>query len=153
MSEQERNPVNPATFTVLPSTGLTHREFPNFKDALPHADDNTTQTLQVLVLAQVGGELGMEFKDELKVIRANPMFVEEEVHTEDASHVIFTFNIPDEWKEDIGKVLTGRPNEMSQEYVELLVKANPELEDKLRNTVASMLNVEDATEEVEGNKL
>lgn len=122
--------MNPVLVTLLPAAGISIVKYPCFIDATPTMLENSTPVIAALALKEYFTE------DMLNAIQKLDTFKSISDYEEDPNSeylVVFLYYKP-EWMEDVFHLYSGRPSKISDEFVEMLVEANPDFSDELRNT-------------------
>lgn len=118
------NGVNIATFLILPMLGKHPDEYPRFRDCFV-SDDMT----RIIVFTRVGGpNRNCGFGEE--ELMKHPDFIETYDSEEDNTYGYYEFKVPDKWKSDFDKIISGKL--FSDEYFNQLITVYPKLEDKFR---------------------
>lgn len=119
------NGVNPSTFVFLPILGKHPDEYPRFRDCFLDYDDKT-----IVVFTRVGGgnrNCGYG-EDELM---KDPNFVKTWDWDQDSTYGFYEFSIPDKWKSDFDLLIEGNFKEVSDDYVNEVMKVYPKIKDRL----------------------
>lgn len=121
---QMMNGVNPATFLILPMLGKHPDEYPRFRDCFISDDEST-----IIILTRVGGGNRNQGYGEEEMCKS-PHFVKTYDAEWDNSYGYYEFSVPEEWKEDFGRLMKGEP--ISEKYLDQMCKVYPKLESKFR---------------------
>lgn len=116
------NGVNPATFFILPMLGEKHpNNYPRFRDCFVDSGE-------IRVYTRVGGgNRDCGFGEE--ELQQHPNYLRDEDDDFDSTYATYIFSVPNEWKEDFEKIMTGKIKEISQAYRERLYAVFPKLKD------------------------
>ena len=116
------NGVNPATFIILPMLGKHPDEYPRFRDCF--VNDGMIE-----VYTRVGGNNRNCGYGEEELYK-HPNFVRTYDDDFDSTYGYYVFSVPDEWKDDFNKLMSGE--KPSQRYIEQMCKVFPKLESKFK---------------------
>lgn len=120
------NGVNPAAFFILPMLGKHPDEYPRFRDCFVGDDENSIE-----VLTRVGGgNRNCGYGEE--ELMQHPNFIKTYDLDEDNTYGWYIFSVPEKWKEDFDKIVSGNPTEISDEYFNEMIRVYPKLEEKFR---------------------
>ena len=117
------NGVNPAAFLILPMLGRHASEYPRFRDCF------LNEKKQIVVLTRVGGNNRNSGYGEEELYK-DPNFVKTYDDDFDSTYGYYVFNVPEEWKDDLDRLLNGE--KPSARYLDQMCKVYPKLEDKFR---------------------
>ena len=101
---------NPACVFFLPMLGRKIEEYPRFRDCFLTKDNN------IVVYTRVGGgNRNCGFGEEK--LYGDENFVKTYDDKLDDTYATYEFKVPDKWKEDFEKIVSGRAAEVSEEYI------------------------------------
>lgn len=127
MKEMQGQPaVNPSTFYILPMLGKHPDEYPRFRDCYL---DESGEHIQVLT--RTGGGNRETFSEENEEITKMPTYQSDEDCDWDSTYAEWTFNVPDEWKEDFLVITRQKEGHVSEAFLEQVTKVYPKIADKL----------------------
>lgn len=135
------NGINPAAFYVLPALGKHPEEYPRFRDCFYGKLSNSEEDKDffgvpikklskekvISVYTRVGGNNRGSFISQIEEMRKMPNYLEDYDDNFDNTFATFVFSVPEEWKEDIEKIMEGKAADISNKYVEQLKKVYPKL--------------------------
>ena len=124
------NGVNPATFYILPMLGKHPDEYPRFRDCFAKVKDVNTEG--IIILTRTGGGNRHEYTEENQAMKNMPGFIFDWDMPEDSTYAYWAFSVPEEWKANYELIISGRIKEISDAYVEQLIKVYPKLEEQFR---------------------
>lgn len=111
---------NPACVVIMPMLGRKQEEWPRFRDCF------VTDEKNIAIYTRVGGSnrncgYGEEelYKDE--------NFLTTYDDEEDSTYATYEFKVPEKWKADFDKIIGGKSNEVSKEYIDYLKEFFPTL--------------------------
>ena len=94
----------------LPMLGRKIEEYPRFRDCFLTKDNN------IVVYTRVGGgNRNCGFGEEK--LYGDENFVKTYDDKLDDTYATYEFKVPDKWKEDFEKIVSGRAAEVSEEYI------------------------------------
>lgn len=106
--------------------GIPHEEHPRFRDCFVSDDENSIE-----VLTRVGGgNRNCGYGEE--ELMQHPNFIKTYDWDEDNTYGWYIFSVPEKWKEDFDKIVSGNPTEISDEYFNEMIRVYPKLEEKFR---------------------
>ncbi len=115
---------SPACVFILPMLGRKADEYPRFRDCF------VTEEKTIAVYTRVGGgNRKCGFGEE--VLYEDPNFIKTYDDDFDSTYGTYEFNVPEKWKDDFEKITSGRMNEVSDEYVQLIELFYPGLTDQI----------------------
>lgn len=121
-----------AVFFILPSLGKHPDEYPRFRDAFIGDPERTGTDGKIIIYTRTGGGNREHCADENAAIRAMDGFLFDYDDDFDGTYANWVFDIPDKWKDDIEKLLSGRAAEVSDEYRDLCQSVFPKIADKIK---------------------
>ena len=118
--------VNQATFFILPMLGEKHPDkYPRFRDCWFDKDEN-----RICVYTRVGGNnRGCGFGED--DLYKHPLFISTEDDDFDNTYATYYFSVPDEFKDDLDKILAGKIRNTSEKYKSRIFKVFPTIKEKL----------------------
>lgn len=117
------NGFNPACLYIMPMLGRKQEEYPRFRDCYVTEDGN------IAIFTRVGGgNRNCGFGEESLYKDKN--FIKTYDYDFDSTYGIYEFSVPDEWKEDFEKIMSGKESEVSDKYVERVKQIFPLLAEK-----------------------
>src|SRR5437870_4533590 len=126
-----RGPINIACKILIPMIGLSDDDFPRFRDVSP-CDPNEDEGARLVVLTRTGGGNREEYADENDRLTQNPYYVYDKDSAFDCTYAEFYFRIPDEWLPDYNAIVEGLWENVSEKFVSLIEKYQPQYVDGLR---------------------
>lgn len=138
------NGVSQATFFILPMLGKHPEEYPRFrdcfigellnskeeKDQFGIPQKTTTDDSVISVYTRVGGGNRESYQSEIKEMQDMPTYVKDYDDDFDSTFATFIFSIPNKWMDDFNKIIEGRIDEISKEYIEEMKRVFPKLAEK-----------------------
>lgn len=122
--------VNPSAFFVLPMLGKHAESYPRFRDCFLADEEHPRYDNHILVYTRVGGGNREDYQEQIDELRASPNYVSDYDDSFDCTFATFVFSVPEEWKEDYGKIKSGKLLEISEAYKKKLYEIYPKLTDK-----------------------
>lgn len=120
--------VNQATFFILPLLGEKHPDnYPRFRDCFV---DREGDEPQIHLYTRIGGGNREDYREEIDELTSHPNYISDEDDDFDCTYATFKFSVPEEWKEDFRKIMTGEIKQTSSAYQERLRKVFPKLNEK-----------------------
>lgn len=117
------NGYSSACVFILPLLGRKAEEYPRFRDCF------VTEDNKIAVFTRVGGgNRNCGFGEEK--LYSDPNYVTTYDDEFDRTYGTYVFNCPEKLNEDFEKLLSGKLNETSDEYVELIESTYPILAEK-----------------------
>lgn len=113
---------NPACILILPMLGRDHKEYPRFRDCF------VTDDHKIAVFTRVGGGNRNAGYGEEELYK-DPNFVRTYDDENDSTYGTYEFNVPGQWKADFDHIMNNEMSEVSQEYVDLVKRFYPVLDD------------------------
>jgi hypothetical protein len=111
---------NPACVAILPMLGRKENEYPRFRDCYVTDEGN------IAIYTRVGGGnrdagFGEEelYKDENFLTTYDDEY--------DSTYGTYEFKVPEKWKADFDKIIDGRSDEVSNEYLTYVKEFYPKL--------------------------
>jgi len=121
-------------FYMLPVLGRHPDEYPRFRDAF-YGDENKEGTEgKIIVYTRTGGgnrEAHAEENDEITQMDGYCFDYDDDF---DSTYANFVFDVPVKWLKDIELLTTGKGNETSDEYKQLLYDTYPKIADKIKES-------------------
>lgn len=138
------NGVSQATFFIIPMLGKHPEEYPRFrdcfigelfnskeeKDQFGIPKKTTTDDKVISVYTRVGGGNRKSYQSEIKEMQDMPTYVKDYDDDFDSTFATFIFSIPNKWMDDFNRIIEGRMNEISKEYIEEMKRVFPKLAEK-----------------------
>lgn len=116
------NGFNPACLYIMPMLGRKQEEYPRFRDCF--VEDG-----KIAIYTRVGGwNRNCGYGEEK--LYDDPNFVKTYDDGFDSTYATYLFNVPDQWKSDFAKIISGKFDEVSDEYYEHVCKFYPMLAEK-----------------------
>ena len=123
---------SPVVFFVLPCLGKHPDEYPRFRDAFVGDAERPETEGKLIVRTRTGGESNRDyFREQNQTIRNMPSFVFDYDDDFDRTYANWVFDIPEQWRADVKKLLNGKASEVSQEYREKCASVFPKIADKI----------------------
>ena len=110
------NGFNPACLYLLPMLGRRQNEWPRFRDCFLSEDHK-----RIVVYTRVGGANRNSGYGE-EALYKDPDFVKTYDDEFDDTYGYYEFNPPERWREDFDKLVSGKPSEVSKEYIEHVIE-------------------------------
>jgi hypothetical protein len=111
---------NPACVAIMPMLGRKQNEYPRFRDCYVTDEGN------IAIYTRVGGGnrdcgYGEEelYKDENFITTYDDEY--------DNTYGTYEFRVPEKWKADFNKIINGKSNEVSKEYIDYVKAFYPKL--------------------------
>jgi hypothetical protein len=111
---------NPACVAIMPMLGRKQNEYPRFRDCYVTDEGN------IAIYTRVGGGnrdcgYGEEelYKDENFITTYDDEY--------DNTYGTYEFRVPEKWKADFNKIINGKSNEVSKEYIDYVKTFYPKL--------------------------
>lgn len=105
---------------VLPMLGRKPEEYPRFRDCFVTEEGN------IAVYTRVGGgNRNCGYEEE--VLYDDPDFIRTYDDAFDSTYGTYEFRVPEKWKEDFDKIMSGDAKSVSDEYVDTVRKMYPKL--------------------------
>lgn len=107
------NGFNPACILFMPMLGRKQEEYPRFRDCFLSDDKK-----HIAIYTRCGGwnrNCGMGEEE----LMADPLFYTSYDDDFDSTYATYEFSVPEKWQSDFNKIVDGKLNEVSQEYVDL----------------------------------
>ena len=111
---------NPACVVIMPMLGRKQDEYPRFRDCFVTDEGN------IAIYTRVGGGnrdcgYGEEelYKDENFLTTYDDEY--------DSTYATYEFKVPEKWKADFDKIIDGRADEVSDEYLTYVKEFYPKL--------------------------
>ena len=114
------NGFNMACVMIMPMLGRKQDEYPRFRDCFVSEDDT------ILIFTRVGGgNRGAGYGEE--ELMKDPLFIKTWDWEEDSTYGLYEFSVPEKWKGDFDKIMSDKPEDVSDEYVSLVMSFYPTL--------------------------
>ena len=127
------NGVKPSTFFILPVLGKHPDWYPRFRDCFTFDPERPETTAgKIIVYTRTGGGNREYHEDDNSDIKAIDGFLFDYDDPDDTTYACWVFDVPEKWKTDIDKVLTGQLANTSKEYQDLILNMFPKIADKIR---------------------
>lgn len=114
------NGFNPACVLIMPMLGRKQDEYPRFRDCFVTEENN------IAIYTRVGGGnrgcgYGEEelYKDENFLTTYDDDF--------DPTYATYEFKVPEKWKSDFDLIISGKLEDVSEEYVKYLKEFYPKI--------------------------
>lgn len=111
---------NPACVAIMPMLGRKQEEYPRFRDCFVTDEGN------IAIYTRVGGgnrdcDYGEDelYKDENFITTYDDEY--------DNTYGTYEFKVPEKWKADFNKIIDGRSDEVSEEYLTYVKEFYPKL--------------------------
>lgn len=115
------NGFSRACVFIMPMLGRTQYEYPRFRDCF--VEDG-----KIAIFTRVGGNnRGQGFGEE--ELYKDPNFVTTYDDSFDSTYGTYLFDVPEEWKADFDKIISGKLNETSEKYQKYIREFYPKLDD------------------------
>lgn len=113
---------NPACILLLPMLGRKQEDYPRFRDCFLEDD-------KIAIYTRVGGNnRGCGYGEEK--LYKDPNFVATYDDDFDNTYATYLFNVPEKWKDDFNKIVSGNIKEVSDDYYKLVCNFYPLLTEK-----------------------
>lgn len=126
------NGVRPTTFTVLPMLGHHPDSYPRFRDCFVGDAEHPEHAKRIVVYTRTGGGNREDYATENDWIRSLPGFVCDYDDSFDNTFACWVFDVPERWKADFDKIMTGKAATISAEYKEEMCRVYPKLKDQFK---------------------
>ena len=139
------NKVNPATFFVLPMLGSGHPDnWPRFRDCFVVPNqfkmvndipmmvvlDPKSKPNGIYVLLRIGGGNRQSYVHQWDIIKNHPNYENDWDDEFDSTYAHIQYSVPEKWKNDYEKVISGNYASTSKEYKDLLYEVFPKLKNQ-----------------------
>lgn len=124
------NGVNQATFFILPMLGKHPDDYPRFRDCFSRYDIYPEYTNHIFVYTRVGGGNREDYEEQINVLRNNENYVSDFDDDYDSTFATFIFKVPDIWKDDYNKIMSGDLMNISNEYFKQIKIIFPKLSEQ-----------------------
>ena len=111
---------NPACVAIMPMLGRKQEEYPRFRDCFVTDEGN------IAIYTRVGGGNRNCGYGEEKLYE-DENFITTYDDEYDNTYGTYEFRVPEEWKADFVKIIDGRANEVSDEYLTYVKEFYPKL--------------------------
>lgn len=125
------NGVNPSTFLILPVLGRHPEEYPRFRDCFFGTAHKNTEN-KIVILTRTAASINTEDDEVNAILRETKGFLFHYIDENDDTYAHWVFDVPEEWVDDINKVVEGKLKETSKDYQSLVIKTFPKIEDKIK---------------------
>lgn len=120
------NGVSPAAFFIVPMLGMHPDEYPRFRDCFVNDEEHPEYDRHIHIYTRVGGNnRGCGYGEEK--LMDHPNFVGTFDDSFDSTYGTYVFSVPEKWKEDFEKIMSGAILEISKEYKAELYRIFPKL--------------------------
>lgn len=106
--------------TLLPMLGIEPKDYPRFRDCFL-TDDNT-----IAIFTRVGGNNRNQGYGE-EILYKHPNFYTTYDDKYDSTYGVYVFTIPSKWSKDFNKIVSGKFEDVSDDYVSQVKEIYPEL--------------------------
>lgn len=115
------NGYNPACILIMPMLGRKANDYPRFRDCFVSEDNE-----HILIYTRVGGgNRNCGFGEE--ILYKDENFIKTYDDEFDSTYGYYEFKVPDKWKSDYDKILSGKRGEVSKEYIDIVKSFYPTL--------------------------
>lgn len=118
------NGYNPACLLLMPMLGRKQEEYPRFRDCFLSDDEK-----RIVIYTRVGGNNRKCGFGEEELYK-DPNFVKTYDDSFDNTFGYYEFDPPERWKADFGRIVNGKPQDVSDEYYEYVSEFYPLLAEK-----------------------
>lgn len=125
------NGVSKACLYFLPMLGKHPDEYPRFRDCFLKDAQRPEYDGKIHVYTRVGGGNRGDYIDEIKALQDTPGYVADYDDEHDNTYAMFVFEIPEKWKKDFCRIMSGEYTLVSTEYVAQLKKVLPKLSEQI----------------------
>lgn len=129
------NGVNPATFFILPVFGKHPDAYPRFRDCGISEKDGRDI---IQILTRTGGGNREGYQAENEELKSMTGYIEDQDADWDETYAVWSYEVPEEFKSDISKIMAGKIKEIGPEYKKRLYEVYP----KLKDTFDKLFNAE-----------
>ena len=117
------NGFNPACVFIMPMLGRKQEEYPRFRDCFVTEENN------IAIYTRVGGgNRGCGFGEEELYKDENFLTTYDDEF--DCTYATYEFKVPEKWKADFEKIVSGNFKNVSIEYQNFLKEFYPQLSEK-----------------------
>lgn len=117
-------------FFIMPMLGKHPDEYPRFRDCFIKDEEHPEYDNHIHVYTRVGGgNRGCGYGEDK--LSEHPNFVTTFDDSFDSTYGTYVFSVPDEWKDDFEKILSGDLKGVSKEYQLKVREVFPKIEEKL----------------------
>ena len=124
------NGTTPATFLILPMLGKHPDEYPRFRDCFTSDGEHKEYDGHIHVYTRTGGGNREGYNKEILEMESHPCYVDNFDDSFDCTFSTWVFSVPEAFKDDFEKVVSGRIKEVSDKYKKQLYAVYPKLKDK-----------------------
>ena len=118
------NGFSPACLYFMPMLDRKQQDYPRFRDCFLSDDEK-----HIEIYTRVGGNnRGSGFGEE--ELYKDPNFVTTYDSDFDSTYGTYVFNVPEKWQEDFDRIVDGRFDEVSEEYIQHVEAFYPLLAEK-----------------------
>lgn len=111
---------NPACVAIMPMLGRKQEEWPRFRDCY------VTEERNIAIYTRVGGgNRDCGYGEEELYEDKNFLTTYDDEY--DNTYATYEFKVPEKWKDDFDKILDGRSEEVSEEYINYVKEFYPKL--------------------------
>ena len=104
--------------------------YPRFRNVFLKDEEYPEYDNHIHVYTRVGGGNRESYEDEITELQSMPGYVTDHDDSFDSTFATFVFSVPDEWKPDFDKIISGDVKTVSAEYQARLRAVFPKLNDK-----------------------
>jgi len=123
--------TNPATFFILPMLGKHPDSYPRFRDCFLQDEEHPKYDDHIHVYTRTGGGNRDDYEVENGIMAEHPNYINNFDDSFDSTYASWVFSVPEEWKDDFGKIKNGEIKGISDEYKNKLYEIFPKLKDAL----------------------
>ncbi len=122
---------NPLSILLIPMLGDKHTdEYPRFRDAFMQDEEHPEYDGYIHIFTRVGGGNRNQGYGEEELMQ-HPNFVDTFDDLYDCTYATYVFSVPDKWKKDYDKLISGKCGTISKALQKQVDKVFPELKGKL----------------------
>lgn len=114
------NGFNPSCVFIMPMLGRKQEEWPRFRDCFV-TDDN-----KIAIYTRVGGGNRWSGYGEEELYK-DPNFIKTYDDDFDSTYATYEFEVPEKWKPDFNKIISGDLANTSEEYQQYIREFFPKL--------------------------
>ena len=112
---------NPACLLIMPMLGRKQEEYPRFRDCFISEDKK-----HIDIYTRVGGGNRNSGYGEEELYK-DENFVETFDDDYDSTYATYRFKVPTKWQKDFDNIITGKWQDISQEYINTIKAMYPKL--------------------------
>ena len=131
---------NPACFWIMPMLGRKQEEWPRFRDCFLGENGDT-----IVIYTRVGGGNRNTGYNENQLYN-DPNFLRTWDDSYDSTYGYYEFSVPERWKDDFSRIISGHGKDISEEYKAVLLEFFPKLTPKVFQDLAEKEKKGDITE-------